>query len=66
MAQYDDDVASRWCAILLMWHFKMPREQKVTFQGSVGKRSLHIQTTIGNMLRIYWEHVTNVMGTLSN
>lgn len=26
---------------LLMWHFKMPREQKVTFQGIFGKRSYY-------------------------
>lgn len=37
MAQYDDDMASRWRAILLMW----PREQKVTFQGIFGKRSYY-------------------------
>jgi hypothetical protein len=59
MAQYDDDVASRWRAIWLMWHFKMPRQQKVTFQASVGKRSF---THSNNC----WEHVMNVMGTLSN
>jgi hypothetical protein len=45
-----------WYGIKVACHFKMPREQKVTFQGSVGKRSLHIQTTVGNMLWMLWEH----------
>jgi hypothetical protein len=38
---------------LLMWHFKMPREQKVTFQGIFGKRSYYHSSDI---LSIQFKH----------